>query len=674
MHRFRAIILSAALTALTSLACNAADQAAPARAGGFVSTLFADHMVVQRGSRIPVWGWTTPGAKVAVSLAGNTAEAVAGADGKWMAWLPPMTAGGPHVLQISGPESRTVSDVLVGDVWICSGQSNMEWSVASSLNAPAEIAAADLPWLRQLKVAKKPAVLPQADFTGEWTVASPTTVAPWTAVGFFFGRDLQAAIDVPIGLINTSWGGTRVEAWTSREVMASLTDAQKDIEGLDTLTRNFAELSAKSAEMQKAWDAGKAQLVAFETDAAHQQRLAAPDLDDSQWKEIKTPADWDSQGYKGVKGEAWYRKSVEIPAAWAGKDLELSPGAADEIETSYFNGVKVGSTGSVVPWNTDAWNKQRSYTVPAALVKPGKALIAVRVANLVGEGGLRSNGDAAFMYLRPVGAEAKDGISLAGPWRFDFAIRMTEPLNANPNVASVLYNGMINPLIPFPVKGAIWYQGESNAGNAFAYRERFPAMITDWRTRWGSDFTFLWVQLANFREPQTKPVADNWAVVRESQERTLALPKTGTALAIDIGAAKDIHPKDKQTVGARLALAARSVAYGEKLVFSGPRYAAMTVEGGKVRLRFDHVGGGLVARDGELRRFAIAGADQVFSWAQARIEGDGVVVWSDQVASPVAVRYAYETNPEGANLYNREGLPAAPFRTDDWPVPTQPKK
>ncbi|MCK6489648.1 MAG: sialate O-acetylesterase [Planctomycetes bacterium] len=657
--------------ALLALALPAA-AAEPARP--LLATVFADHMVVQRDRPIPLWGWAAPGTAVAVAMAGNRASAVAGADGRWQAALPALPAGGPHTIAISGPENRTITDVLVGDVWICSGQSNMEWSVkACGERAQADIAASALPALRQLKVDKATAPAPRADLAGTWTVASPETVGGWTAVGYYFGRDLQRHLGVPIGLLNASWGGTRVEAWTSREVVARLADGQADITGLDDLVLNFDNLARRNAEMQVEWDAGKARLIALEKDEAHQRAMAAPGLDDSAWAEQKTPGDWDSQGHRGVKGEAWYRKAVEIPAAWAGRDLELSPGAADEIETTFFDGVKVGATGAVQPFDAAAWNVQRSYTVPGALVKPGRALIAVRVANLVGEGGLRANGDPAAMFLRPLGAPAAEAVSLAGSWRFSFCVRMIEPLSANPNTASVLFNAMISPLTGFPVKGAIWYQGESNAGRAWAYRERFPAMIRDWRARWGQgDLPFLWVQLANFQQPKEQPRPDDWAVLREAQEATLALRATGTALAIDVGDARDIHPKDKWTVGARLALAARSVAYGEQVVHSGPRFKAMSIEGPAIRLTFDHVGGGLVARDGELRRFAIAGADRRFVWAQARIDGAAVVVSAPEVAVPVAVRYAYEINPAGANLYNREGLPASPFRSDDWPVPTQP--
>lgn len=662
-------VLTAILSCATLLAPLATAEGQP-----YLHPAFSDHMVVQRGRPVAVWGWTRPGAAVNVSMAGNAAAAVAAADGQWRATLPALPAGGPYRIAIDGPEQRTLDDVLVGDVWICSGQSNMEWPVSSSADAQAEIAASGNLRLRHLRIDKTIDPVPRSiPATSGWNVASPATVGGWTAVGYYFGRDLQRHLDVPIGLVNASWGGTRVEAWTSREVMASLPGSANDIAGLDELGQRFAELSRHRAEMQQAWDAGKVQLAALDHDGAHQQRLADPALDDAAWSEMRTPGDWDSQGHRGVKGEAWYRKAVDIPAAWAGKDLELSPGAADEIETTFFNGVKVGATGTLTPFDASAWNKQRSYTVPGALVKAGRAVVAVRVVNMVGEGGLRANSDAAAMFLRPAGTAADAGISLAGTWRFAFSLRLVEPIGANPNTASVLFNGMIHPILGFPITGAIWYQGESNAGAAWTYRERFPAMISDWRARWGQgDFPFLWVQLANFRDAKADPRPDDWAVLREAQERTLRLPATGTALAIDIGDARNIHPTDKQTVGARLALAARKVAYGEQLVHSGPRYAGMSVEGCAIRLRFDLYGSSLVAKGGELKRFAIAGADQRFVWGQARIDGDTVVVSSAAVAAPVAVRYAFEINPEDANLYDRDGLPASPFRTDDWPVPTQP--
>ena len=640
-----------------------------------VSTIFGDSMVLQRDLPLPVWGWAQPGTEVSVTLGGNTATAKAGEDGRWLAKLPAMPAGGPHELVIKGPETLTLKDVLIGDVWVCSGQSNMQWSVQNSKNRDEEIAAANYPQLRQFDLQRATSPEPQARLSGKWTVATPENVGPWTAVGYFFGRDLQKAVNVPIGLINTSWGGTRVEAWTSYEQLEKFADFESDLKRHRDGIANLEANRAKYAQEKAVYDQGRKELAALEKDTDNQARLSAADFDDSAWGELDAPRNWDEQGYKDVFGEGWYRKTVEIPAAWAGKDLEFGVGQVDEIDTSYFNGVKVGGMGSVEPFNPNSWNRDRVYPVPAALVKEGKAVVAVRVVNLVGQGGLW-HGEPEDMFLRLAGDKAQS-LPLAGKWRFDFTFRLPrkpgDPINQNSPAA--LFNAMINPIIGFPIKGAIWYQGESNASNGYVYRDRFAGMITDWRTRWGQgDFPFLWVQLANFQQPKDKPVADSWAVVRESQDKVLALPNTATALAIDVGEAADIHPRDKQTVGARLALGARAVAYGEKdLVYSGPQYKTAEFKDGKAILSFDHIGGGLIAKGGDLKRFAVAGEDQKWVWAQAVIEGDKVVVSSPDVAAPVAVRYAYETNPEGANLYNADGLPALPFRTDDWIVPTQPQ-
>lgn len=655
--------------------------AAPVRAQDpapvLLPAIFADHMVLQREAPIPVWGWGKPGQRYVASLAGINAEATADAGGFWKAWLPPFPAGGPHELSVAGPEGRqTVRDVLVGDVWLCSGQSNMEFNLASSKNGAAEIAASANPRLRHLRVTRNPALTPQSSAPCNWSIAEPAATGGWTAVGYFFGRDLQKHLDIPVGLINASWGGTRVEAWTSREALAKLPGLEDDLKKLDTIAGEFNAVKETYQTAKKAYDEARAALEAQENDPAHQQKFAAPGFDDRAWGEINVPGDWDTQGFKGVKGEAWYRKVVTIPAEWAGKDLEFSPGAVDEIECSYYGGTRIGSTGSLKPFDSSMWNVTRSYKVPGALVKAGDVVLAVRVLNVVGEGGMRANGNAASVYLRLAGSDDAQSIPLAGAWKFGFSVRLPEEPKdpRSPNTASVLFNGMINPLLSFPIKGVIWYQGESNAGNAYEYRVRFPAMIQDWRARWGTQIPFLWVQLANFRNPQNDPVSDDWAVLRESQEKTLALPATGTALAIDVGEAKDIHPRDKQTVGARLALAARAVAYGEKnVVFSGPRYQSMSIEGNKIRLRFTHLGGGLLAKDGPaLKRFSIAGPNRTFVWADAQIDGDSVLVWSEQVKEPKAVRYAFETNPAGCNLYNKEGLPASPFRTDNWQVVTQP--
>ena len=637
-----------------------------------VSNLFSDHMVFQRNVKLPVWGWAVPGTRVKVELAGNSAPAVAGKDGKWMVWLPPLKAGGPYDLIVDGPDKITVKDVLVGDVWICSGQSNMEMPVRNCMDKEKEFAAANYPEIRQFGNTRLIAYEPRKNTPGRWSVCTPKSVPHWTAVGYFFGRDLYRKLHIPIGLINVSWGGTSVEAWTSREVAQKWDDTREAFKQVKYIKDHHKELLAGISKQKKKCEDAWKELAVLEKDPASQKKYADPAFDDSRWKTILGAKDYDEQGYKGYHGICWYRKTIDIPKAWAGKELLLSPGAVDEIETTYFNGEKVGSRGSFEPMETKYWDQRRVYKIPGSKVKAGKAVIAVRVINVFGQGGMTSNHDPLDMYICPAGAAAGERISLAGKWKFDFVFRLpAQPYREHPKITN-LFNGMINPLIPFPVKGVIWYQGESNSGNAYDYRVRFPDMIRDWRNRWNDEFPFFWVQLANFRSAKDNPAADSWAVVRESQDATLKLPKTGTAVAIDIGDAKDIHPKNKQEVGRRLSLVARAKVYGENdLVYSGPRYKSMRIEGGKVILSFDHIGGGLVARGGKLKRFAIAGADKKFVWADAVIDGQNVIVSSAMVKEPVAVRYAYEGNPAGCNLYNKAGLPASPFRTDNWPVPTQ---
>jgi sialate O-acetylesterase len=428
-------------------------------------------------------------------------------------------------------------------------------------------------------------------------------------------------------------------------------------------------------QKNSAWFKSLEVLSALEKDQPGQVALSSLERDDHDWVELNTPQNWDTQGFKDVYGEAWYRKTLEIPSAWAGRQLELGIGQVDEIDTAFFNGVKIGGCGSVSPYDASSAKKPRLYNIAPDLVKKGRAVIAVRVVNLTAQGGLCGPADAMFLRLTD---DTKESLPLTGKWHFRFNFRRPDkPCNPeSPNSLACLYKALIHPVIPFAIKGVIWYQGENNTHNAYAYRERFAGMISDWRSRWGQgDFPFLWVQLANFQTPKTKPEEDTWAVLRESQDAVLTLPNTGTALAIDVGDANDIHPKDKQTVGARLALTARAVAYGEQaLIYSGPRYQSVNFHNGKAYLSFTHAGGGLRAKGGStLQRFSIAGEDKKWIWANAVIKGDQVIVSSEQVTSPAAVRYAFEANPDGANLYNAEGLPAAPFRTDNWRVGGQPK-
>ena len=634
-------------------------------------SILGDNMVLQQGMRAPVWGWDAPGQRVTVTIAGQKATAKAGADGRWKVRLRPMKAGGPHEMTVTGSSTRTLHHILIGEVWVCSGQSNMQMAVRDVANGPAEVRAADHPGIRLFTVANVTAETPQDDLLtpAMWQVCTPQSVELFSAVAYFFGRDLQKALRAPVGLVNSSWGGTVCEAWMSREALEADAAFRPMLDRIMP-PEEYAKAKPVFDEAFRKWEA-----VARFKDPGNKGfglGWASPDCPMGGWTDIETPGFWCNVSDEKCEGAVWYRRDIEVPKAWEGRDLLLALGAIDDYDTTYFNNVKVGAIGMETPnW----WITQRRYTVPGALVKAGRATIAVRVFDDFQGGGLA--GPATEMRVAPVGSPEREAIRLNGQWKFkveypiDPATRPPQPPAplgwGNQNCPATLYNSMIRPLIPFGIRGALWYQGESNADRAYQYRRLFPAMIRDWRRRWRQGpMPFLFVQLANWQPRKVMPVESAWAELREAQTMTLRLPNTGMALAIDIGDAADIHPKNKQDVGRRLALAAKALVYRRKLIYSGPMYAGMTVKGSQVRLRFKHIGGGLAARGGKLRGFAVAGKDRKFVWAEARIEKGAVVVWSDEIAKPVAVRYAWADNPD-ANLYNKEGLPASPFRTDKWP-------
>lgn len=625
----------------------------PAAAELAVNKLFGGDMVLQRDAVVPVWGTAAPAAAVTVAIAGHSVTATADAAGSWRAELPPMKAGGPLVLTVTGDgSSLSFGNVLVGDVWVCSGQSNMEWTVVDSMQGAEEVAAANDPGIRHFKVPKSWAASPSDTLAGgAWEAADPEHAGGFTAVGYFFARELRRHHDVPIGLLNTSWGGSRIEPWMSAEAlgvdaatMASLLDAEAAQE-----QTTLATLRAKVGELPSSDG----------NDVDGRPAWAAPGLDDSGWLELAAATLWEEQGWDGLDGIAWYRASFELTADEAKTGIRLGLGTIDDSDTTWVNGTHVGRT----EW---AWNRARVYDVPAGALRPGPNVIAIRVEDGGGGGGLYGGADTRFVEAGSIRRP------LPERWRFRISwVNVSSEYRKN-QVRTVLYNRMIHPLLDFPVAGFLWYQGESNAGgdDAFAYRTLFATMIRQWRADWGrGDLPFLWVQLANFMAPVEEPGDSDWAMLRESQSAVLALPRTGQAVAIDIGDAADIHPRNKQEVGRRLALAARRVAYGEELVFSGPTYRSHELRDGRVVIAFDHVAGGLAARDrsdGKILEFAIAGADRHFLRAEAVIEGDRVVVWHEKVPQPAAVRYAWADNPADANLVNAGGLPASPFRTDDW--------
>ncbi|MEZ5038922.1 MAG: sialate O-acetylesterase [Saprospiraceae bacterium] len=615
-----------------------------------LAKVFQDHMVLQRGHEITIWGTSNKKDRVSITFNGQTVTTRADKLGNWTYLLPAMEAGGPHLLRVSSrKEVRLISDILIGDLWICSGQSNMEWIVRNSNNAAEEMANAKDDQIRQFKVPHTWASEPQDTLvSGEWRIANPENVGDFSAVGYFFARELRQHVDVPIGLINTSWGGSKIEPWmhaSSLEgypipkvdslIQAATEESKKKLQSLEA---RLGQLPEKDNGLEKGW---------------HQANFL-----DSDWLTINLPGLWETAGYEGLNGVFWFRKTIELTEAEAAAGIQLSLGKIDDSDWTYVNGQEVGS-------NIDAYAKDRVYEVSASVLKAGQNTIAVRVEDTGGGGGIY--GDAAQLFYQ----SNQGKTSLATSWKMKIGAASYESggafqINQTP---TILYNIMIHPLLKLPIKGALWYQGESNADEegAYVYRDLFARMITDWRARWGvGDFPFLYVQLANFMAPSPTPTESNWAVLRESQSATLAIPNTAQVVIIDIGEAKDIHPRNKQDVGLRLSLAARKLAYQQDVVYSGPVYKEMKIEGNKVVLSFDHVGSGLVAHDkyGYLKGFTIAGADKQFVWAKAEIKGNQIIVWSDEVKAPVAVRYGWANNPDDVNLYNKEGLPASPFRTD----------
>jgi len=626
--------------------------------------------------KVPVWGWADPPGRVTVEIGKQRVSCTVGEDGKWMVRLKPMPAGGPHEMKVSGAETITLSNVLFGDVWICSGQSNMQWPVKINnmgvKNSDEEVAKANYPNIRFYAVPLKRSFSPEKDLIepAKWEVCTPETVGPFSAVAYFFGRDLHEHLNVPIGLIRSAWGGTIAEAWTSEESLRTLPDFVPALDDLkQQVERDLPRLEQIRQEYQVKLDGWFRMLQ--EKDAGFQNgepAWAAPKLKTADWAKIMLPAAWEESVLPDFDGAVWFRKTFTLPSTWAGKPLKVELGAINDSDMCWFNGAPIGALAAGENWQTP-----RAYTVPPELVKKGSAVIAVRVMDFGGKGGFMGTPD----QMKVTCISSGDSLSLAGEWlcRAGLDLKQVEPrpqepliLMSHPNIPCVLYSAMIAPLIPYGIRGAIWYQGESNAGRAYQYQTLFPTLIEDWRKQWNQgDFPFLFVQLANFQQVKPEPSDDAWAELREAQTMALRLPNTGMAVTIDIGEADDIHPRNKQDVGRRLALAARHVAYGEQLDYSGPLYKEMKVEGDAIRLYFDHVDGGLTTPNNEpLKGFAIAGEDRKFVWAEARIDGDTVVVRSAQVPKPVAVRYAWAINPI-CNLYNRAGLPASPFRTDSWP-------
>ncbi|MDE3057412.1 MAG: sialate O-acetylesterase [Bacteroidota bacterium] len=618
--------------------------------------LISDGMVLQRNADVKIWGWAVHREKISLSFIGSTYNTTANDSGEWEITLSNLKAGGPYTMTISASDTVIIHDVVIGEVWLCSGQSNMELPMKRvSWNYPGEIEHSENKFLRQFYVPQRYNFnQPENNLPyGLWKAASPENTPDFSAVAYFFGKYLYEKYNVPIGLINSSLGGSPVESWISADSLKRFAKYYRQAEMFrDSMlikkieTADRARIDAWYAELWKADQGNK--------DPQHPWH--DPSFNASDWDSMNVPGYWANETKLGwINGVVWFRKTVNIPPSMLNTPAKLILGRIVDADSAYINGRFVGTVSYQYP--------PRRYDIPAGVLKTGENSVVVRVISNAGKGGFVPD----KLYAIVAG---NDTVSIAGKWRYHLGAEMP-PLAGQTFVRWMplgLYNAMVAPLLNYHIKGVIWYQGESNAGRPFEYRELFSTLIRDWRARWGEgDFPFLFVQLPNFMEAKSQPSESGWALLREAQLQTLFLPNTGMAVTIDIGEWNDIHPLNKQDVGNRLALAAEKIAYGEdNVVDSGPVYQAMRTKGNKVELTFTNIGSGLMVKGKELRSFAIAGADKKFVWAKAKIVDKKVVVWSNSIRRPVAVRYAWADDPEGANLYNSEGLPASPFRTDEW--------
>jgi sialate O-acetylesterase len=618
--------------------------------------LISDGMVLQRDAEIKIWGWAAEGEKISVNFIDSTYTTTADNKGDWSIMLPKLQAGGPYEMQISAGNLITIHDIMIGEVWICSGQSNMELNMkrVSPLYGD-EIAASENSYIRYFEVPDKYNFnAPQKDLSsGKWEKANPENVLSFSAVSYFFGKELYEKYKVPVGLINSALGGSPAECWISEESLKEFPEHYNEALRFKD-SKLIEQIQNDDRTRINEWYSRLRQ-----NDEGYknpEQPWYNPEYNSSGWSTMQIPGYWANESLGSVNGVVWFRKEIDVPASMAEKPARLNLGRIIDADSAFVNGVFVGTISYQYP--------PRRYNIPSSVLKEGKNSIVVRVISNRGRGG--------FVEDKPYEIVVdNEKIDLKGEWQYKLGAKM-EPLKDQTFIRWKpvgLYNAMIAPLLDYQMKGVIWYQGESNAGRPVEYRKLFPALIKDWQKNWNkSDFPFLFVQLPNFMEAKTEPSESNWALLREAQLKTLSLPNTAMAVAIDIGEGNDIHPLNKKDVGKRLALAARKVAYGEKdVVYSGPIYQSMVIEGNKVILTFSNSGTGLTAKENdELKGFAIAGHDKNFVWANAKIQDNKVVVWNDEVSNPVAVRYAWADNPENANLYNEEGLPASPFRTDEF--------
>jgi len=613
--------------------------------------LVRDSMILQRDIKINIWGWASKGEKVNIKFNKKNYKTVTDASGKWLIQLPSMKAGGPYTMDITGNNKIFIKDILIGDVWICSGQSNMVHQMSlHDVTYAKDIAEANYPQIRHFWIPTLTNLQgPQDDLpTGSWKSAVGNDVRPFSAVAFFFARQIYEKYHVPIGLINTSVGGTPIEAWTSEEGLKDFSSLINTIQkNKDTAyVNNINRTALNNATRPSPNDLGM----------IGEKKWYEVSYVPKGWRPINIPGYWEDQGIKDLNGIVWYRREIDVPGSMIGQPAKVFLGRIVDADVLYINGRQVGNTTYQYP--------QRRYNVPADVLRSGKNIFVIKVTNTGGKGGFVP--DKPYLLIA-----GPDTLNLKGFWQYKVG-EVYRPGGGGSgaivaqNQPTALYNAMVAPLINYTIKGFVWYQGEANTNRAEEYAKLQPAMIADWRNKWKqTNAPFLYVQLPGFMDYNYLPSESNWAMLRESQLKSLSVSNTAMAVAIDLGEWNDIHPDNKKDVGERLALAAEKIAYGENIIYSGPIYQSSKVEGNKIIISFTNTGSGLITNDGEeLGEFAIAGIDKKFVWAKAKIEGDKVIVWNDSVSDPMYVRYAWADNPVNPNLYNKEGLPASPFRTD----------
>ncbi len=655
-------------------------------------SIISDHMVLAKSRNVPIWGKADPGEKITVTLNRQIVITQADSGGKWRIELNLENSGsGPFEMIVKGKSRLVVSDVLVGEVWVASGQSNMGRILRGTFNPEKEIDQSSNLLLREFKVKETARMVPMEDCIGEWKIAGPDTSGEFSGTGYYFGKFLQENLQVPIGMIHASWGGTPVEAWTSSQSLERIPDLNDSKERDLKLWKDYLDQKSKFVTEFSAWlEANDRQ-----ERSANAEAFAGLGISTEDWIHIMLPGTVSGPGLP-ENGAIWLRKEIELPERFKNFSLRVELGEIKGFDSLYWNGEWVAETTYKSHFATGP--RSRIYEVPWKMVKEGMNVLAIRIFAPV----TRANFPVVPRITKPV------EFSLGSAWQAKAEYEMP-PLQAKaiagvpwhppsppnpPFQPSFLFNGMISPILPYAIQGVIWYQGESNALRAYQYRTSFPLLIKDWREHWGrGDLPFYYCQLANYRTKQSEPSDGTWAELREAQSLALKLPNTGQAVLIDVGESEDIHPLNKRDPGTRLARIALAHHYEKNIPFSGPVYDSMKIEDNKIRLIFKYADEGLVAKkmsltydvkretgetalivrnspNSDLEGFAICGEDRKWVWADARIDGDAVIVWSNKVPSPIAVRYAWADNPT-CNLYNGVGLPASPFRTDDFPLITK---